>query len=435
MVMSPTVLSEQILMDCIHEEHNIFKINYAKELKEMTCASQAELAAVNEASLKEMWSSCVKFVEGIIKKIGELVEAGIGKITIAIGQMERNAKAIKTALSTGKWKEQKVEFKIRSIRKDKIDKMTISSFAGLNRAAIDKTKEVNKDEITRNLWKTVGRTYSESMSMQDAIIDEYTSDVDYALTDSSSVSTYLDDMIAGKSVIGGLRKSYSIVKSEFAKIVNDAKKAANNVSEDAESYKYAKNAYTIATMESAFYTSWFKTMISVVTSCLISENNSIMKVAKKCMGHTAAADKKQSNNQQAVNASAIEGEDNMISTVQHEEQFDDTKNKPEGWNNDPGSAAASSTTDGDKIDESALDEDTREALKMWGASVLEAEFIEPTKSADAPDESSHPIEKEVENYDHDPANDHSGEDFMKDAGAATLEIESALSMLDVNLLL
>ena len=268
MVMSPTVLSEQILMDCIHEEHNIFKINYAKELKEMTCASQAELAAVNEASLKEMWSSCVKFVEGIIKKIGELVEAGIGKITIAIGQMERNAKAIKTALSTGKWKEQKVEFKIRSIRKDKIDKMTISSFAGLNRAAIDKTKEVNKDEITRNLWKTVGRTYSESMSMQDAIIDEYTSDVDYALTDSSSVSTYLDDMIAGKSVIGGLRKSYSIVKSEFAKIVNDAKKAANNVSEDAESYKYAKNAYTIATMESAFYTSWFKTMISVVTSCL-----------------------------------------------------------------------------------------------------------------------------------------------------------------------
>ena len=326
MVMSPTVLSEQILMDCIHEEHNIFKINYAKELKEMTCASQAELAAVNEASLKEMWSSCVKFVEGIIKKIGELVEAGIGKITIAIGQMERNAKAIKTALSTGKWKEQKVEFKIRSIRKDKIDKMTISSFAGLNRAAIDETKEVNKDEITRNLWKTVGRTYSESMSMQDAIIDEYTSDVDYALTDSSSVSTYLDDMIAGKSVIGGLRKSYSIVKSEFAKIVNDAKKAANNVSEDAESYKYAKNAYTIATMESAFYTSWFKTMISVVTSCLISENNSIMKVAKKCMGHTAAADKKQSNNQQAVNASAIEGGDNMISTVQHEEQFDDTKN-------------------------------------------------------------------------------------------------------------
>lgn len=435
MVLSPTVLSEQILMDCIHEEHNIFKINYAKELKEMTCASSAELAAVNEASMKEMWQNCIKFVEGVIRKIGELIDAGVGKIMIAIGQMERNAKNIKAALSSGKWKDTNVHLKIRSIRKDNIDKMTITSFAGLNRAAVDQSKEVNKDEITRNLWKTVGRTYSESISMQDAIVDEYTSEVEYELTDSRSVSTYLDDLVAGKSVVNGLKKSYSIVKSEFTKIVNDAKKALNGTSEDAESYSFAKNAYTIATIESTFYTSWFKTMISVVTSCLVSENNSIMKVAKKCMGHVTAADKKQSNNQQAVNASAIEGGDNMISTVQHEEQFDDTKTKPEGWNNDPGSVAAASTDDGDKIDEAALDEATQEALKIWGSPILEAEFIEPTKSADAPDESSHPIGKEVDNYDHDPANDHSGEDFMKDSSDETLEIESAIGMLDVALLL
>lgn len=121
----------------------------------------------------------------------------------------------------------------------------------------------------------------------------------------------------------------------------------------------------------------------------------------------------------------------MISTVQHEEQFDDTKTKPEGWNTEPGDTA----NDGDKVEEAALDEATQAALKMWGTPVMEAEFIEPTKSADAPDESSHPIGKEVDNYDHNPANDHSGEDFMKDSADQTMEIESAISMLDVALLL
>lgn len=126
----------------------------------------------------------------------------------------------------------------------------------------------------------------------------------------------------------------------------------------------------------------------------------------------------------------------MVSTVQHEEQFDDTKNKPEGWNNTPGSTdIITGENDGDAVDESSLDEETRAALKIWGSSIIEAEFIEPTKSSNAPDETSHPIGKEVDNYDHDPANDHSGEYFMKDASDQTIEIESALAAMDIRLML
>lgn len=106
----------------------------------------------------------------------------------------------------------------------------------------------------------------------------------------------------------------------------------------------------------------------------------------------------------------------MIRTTYYEEDFDDTQREPEGW----GDGAD------ENIDESALDPETKAALAFFNAPVLEAEYIEPTKSADAPDESSHPIPPETSNYDHNPANDHSGEEFMKDAADANLEMESAI---------